>query len=158
MIASAVRCLVMLVLLTGVIDASEPTAIPQTFSVRIGGMLGSTFRVELSGKTLDYSVTRRRETSAPVKVTPTTEQWREFRKALDEANVWRWKSDYLNRRVMDGTQWSLDITYADRSIKAAGSNSYPDDKGKANGQPQFTPAFARYLAAVEKLLGGKPFK
>ena len=33
-----------------------------------------------------------------------------------------------------------------------------DDKGKANGQPQLTPAFARYLAAVEKLLGGKTFK
>ena len=150
--------LVVLVLLAGILNAGEPEENPQKLSARIGGMLGATFRVELSGRTLEYSVTRRRETSAPVKVTPTAEQWREFRKALDEVIVWRWKSDYLNRRVMDGTQWSLDIAYADRSIKAAGSNSYPDDKGKANGQPQFTPAFARYLAAVEKLLGGKTFK
>ena len=148
----------MLVLLTGGIDASEPTAIPQTFSARIGGMLGASFRVELSGETLEYTVARSRKTSEPAKVKPTAGQWREFRKALDEVNVWGWKSDYLNRRVMDGTQWSLDITYADRSIKAAGSNSYPDDKGKANGQPQFSPAFARYLAGVEKLLGGKTFK
>lgn len=120
--------------------------------------MGSTFHVELQERSLTYTVIRAGKRSDPVKVTPTAEQWRDFRKSLDDINIWRWESSYMNRKVMDGTQWKLEITYADHSAKTAGSNSYPDEQGKPNGQPQTTPAFGRYLEAIEKLLGGKTFK
>ncbi len=132
--------------------------VPKKLTLRIGGMLGSTFRVELVDGALVYKVIRAREPSEPVKVAPTPEQWREFRAALDALNVWEWKGDYLNRKVFDGTQWELKIEYPDRSLAAMGSNSYPDDEGKANGKPEFTAAFARYLNAVEKLIGGRVFR
>jgi hypothetical protein len=147
-----------LVLVPALLFAGGSAAIPQKFTAWIGGMMGSTFRVELHEGALMYSVTHGRKSGDPVKVTPTAEQWREFQKSLDEINVWRWGSSYMNHKIMDGTQWALDISYADHAIKTAGSNSYPDEKGKPNGQPQTTPAFGRYLEAVEKLLGGKAFR
>lgn len=81
-----------------------------------------------------------------------------FRASLDALNVWRWEADYMNRSAKDGTHWSLEIEYADHSLKVAGSNSYPDDTGKANGKPETTKAFKLYLAAMEKLLGNRTFK
>lgn len=139
-------------------DIRTPGAIPRKFAARIGGMLSITFEVKFLDGVLVYSTERARKTSDPVKITPTADQWREFRAALDDLKVWKWEADYINRKVHDGTQWSLEIEYPDHLIKASGSNSYPEDDGRSNGQPQMTPAFGRYLAAVEKLLGGKPFK
>jgi hypothetical protein len=138
--------------------AQQSDAVPRKLSARIGGMLSVTFQVELTDGALVYTSSRARETTELVKIKPTPDQWREFRAALDDINVWRWEPSYINRKILDGTQWSLEIEYADRSLKTGGSNSYPDDKGKPNGQPQSTPAFARYRATVEKLLGGKMFR
>lgn len=138
--------------------AQQSNTVPRKFSARIGGMLSVTFQIELTDGALVYTSSRARENTELVKIKPTVEQWREFRAALDDINVWRWEPSYINRKILDGTQWSLEIEYADRSIKTGGSNSYPDDKGQPNGQPQSTPAFARYRAAVEKLLGGKTFR
>ncbi|HEY8835624.1 MAG TPA: hypothetical protein VIM09_08570, partial [Chthoniobacterales bacterium] len=58
---------------------------------------------------------------------------------------------------VDGTQWMLDIVYADHSLTAHGDNNYPDATGKPNGSPEPTEAFNRYLAAIKKLIGGKSF-
>ena len=89
---------------------------------------------------------------------PTETQWVEFRRTLDELKVWRWRTEYPSNGIVDGTQWSLDIAFADRGIKTHGSNSYPDDAGKSNGEPEPTEAFKRYLEAVRKLTGGKSFQ
>jgi hypothetical protein len=78
-------------------------------------------------------------------ITPTAEQWREFRQSIDELKVWRWRPDYSDSAIMDGTQWQLELAYSDHSLKTGGSNKYPEH-------------FDRYLAAVQKLLGGKTFK
>jgi len=139
-------------------DTAKSAAVPRIFKARIGGMMGGTYRVELTDGTLVYSTSRGRKDGDPVKVTPTADQWREFRATLDDLNVWRWNADYMNQQVADGTQWALEIGYADHSLKAAGSNSYPDDNGKPNGKPDTTKAFGRYLAAVKKLLDNRTFK
>lgn len=132
--------------------------IPERFTARIGGMLGATYRVELTGETLRYSIERKREKSKPVEIKPTPAQWKVFRADLDAANIWQWEPSHVNRRVLDGTHWGLEIAYSDRSLKAQGSNSYPDDDGRPNGKPAMTAPFRRYLEAVEKLLGGKRFR
>ena len=139
-------------------DVQPSKVAPRNFSARIGGMLGATFKVELHDGGLVYSKMHGRKASDPIKITPTSKQWREFRAALDDLKVWQWEPEHMNRKIMDGTQWALEIEYPDCKLKAIGSNSYPDENGKPNGRPEMTPSFQRYLSAVENLLGGKSFK
>jgi len=139
-------------------DTQKSAAIPRKFKARIGGVEGSSYRVELTDEVLIFSTSRGRKDGDPVRITPTPDKWREFRASLDSLNVWRWDADYMNRKAKDGTQWSLEIEYPGHSLKVTGSNSYPYDTGKANDKPEMTAAFKRYLAAVENLLGNRTFK
>lgn len=49
------------------------------------------------------------------------------------------------------------IAFEDQAIKTHGSNNYPDHDGKSNGKPEPTASFIRFLDAIKKLTGGKPF-
>jgi hypothetical protein len=158
MITMLTRLSLLMLLAVGTF-AAEPVPIPKTFTASIGGFFGGSYRVELHQGVLTYSEAGRgKPKPITTTITPTEAQWREFRQALDEVKVWDWKGDYFNHHVTDGTQWALEVAYADQAIKATGSNSYPDDGGKSNGKPEQTKAFGRYLKAVEKLLGGKTFE
>ena len=149
-------------LLCSVSLAGEPDVMPKKFSAIIGGFLGSTHSVELRDGALRYI--EKKPTSAgngtlsSATFTPTLEQWQEFRKSLDELNVWQWHSDYPSGGVKDGTQWSLEIAYTDHVLKSHGDNNYPDASGKPNGKPEPTKDFSRYLAAIKKLIGGRRFE
>lgn len=138
--------------------ASETSAIPTRFVARIGGFLGSSYSVELKDGTLNYTASDRGQTNVRhATITPTDAAWRDFRKTLDELNVWQWRSDYPRGGVVDGTQWLFEIAYSDRTLKSRGDNNYPDAAGKPTGKPEFTPTFNRYLEAIKKLIGGKDF-
>ena len=89
---------------------------------------------------------------------PTKKQWAEFRETLDELDVWNWLGEYSNEEAADGTQWDPDVEYAVRHVVSFGSNSYPGQQVKSKGMPEPTKALLRHCAAVEKLLGGRPFK
>ena len=152
-------------LFCGASFAAEPAPIPKQFSALIGGFFGPTYVIELRDGTLHYTEHKRStgpgpKPTASATITPTAEQWREFRESLDQLNVWRWRPDYNNDAIADGTQWRLEIKYADHALKTEGSNDYPDATGapKAKSDIATTKTFDRYLAAVEKLLGGKTFK
>lgn len=138
--------------------AGETNAIPRHFHTRIGGFMGNTYEVQLQDGCLQYETFGRGNKSDPVRVCPTEEQWREFRRELDAIGVWRWREQYSNPGVADGTQWSLDVTYPDRAVKTQGSNNYPGDTPDSSGVPSGSKAFARYLKAVQRLLGGKAFQ
>jgi hypothetical protein len=154
-------CFATLSLLMGPFAASaeEAALIPARFTARIGGFLGATYDIELRRDGVSYTKfgAGHRKPSVTI-IRPTTAQWGEFRLALDELRVWQWRSEYPNTGTRDGTQWALDIAYGDRALKTMGDNNYPTAAGKPNRKPQMTEAFGRYLAAVEKLLGGKTFK
>ena len=139
--------------------APELICIPKQFHAYIGGFMGLSYNVELRGGRITYSVFEG-HSSKPnaTTITPTAAQWCEFRQALDGLKIWHWLGDYPSQGVMDGTQWSLDIVYADRVLKTKGDNNYPDDTGKPNGKPEPTSTFNCYLAAVKKLLGGENFQ
>ena len=149
----------MLFLLTTVtlMSAEKPSSMPKRLSAYIGGFMGG-YQVELRNGSLTCT-TFGGGTSKPKRatVTPTAMQWREFRQTLDDLNVWQWRADYPNDRTIDGWQWTLNVGYADRTIKTRGDNNYPDSVGKPNGEPEPTKAFDRYLEAVRKLTGGMPF-
>src|SRR4051812_13699331 len=110
------------------VRASEAD-VPTRFRASIGRFLSSTYVVELDHGRLNYSVTKPYNESEQAHITPTTEQWVAFRKALDELKLWQWRTNYPNPNVLDGTGWSIEIQYADRSNQIVGVNSYPKTSG-----------------------------
>ena len=126
--------------------SAERTNIPLELSAFIGGFFGASYTVELKDGILHYSV-RENGKETTTTITPTAEQWPSFRRALDELNIWNWRKHYKDRHVLDGTLWSVNIVYQGRKLASDGSNEYPRRK-----------EFEQYLAAVRKLLGGKPFR
>jgi len=133
--------------------------IPKRFDASIGGFMGSSYQLELHGDTLTYTafgVGHRNPERATV--VPSAAQWRDFKEALDVLKVWKWREDYPTQGTVDGTQWTLDIAYADCALKTHGNNSYPDSTGKPKGKAEPAKAFNLYLAAIKKLTGGKTFQ
>jgi hypothetical protein len=139
------------------VNASEISAIPQRFHTRIGGFLGFTYELQLRDGSLDYRKSGGGQNSEHSSVRPTVEQWTEFRRELDAIEIWRWRAQYSNPRVVDGTQWSLDVAYHDRAIKSQGSNEYPGST-PGDGGPSASEVFTRYLKAVQRLVGGRAFE
>ena len=131
--------------------AGGPEFIPEQFAADIGRQgRGPVYSVQLQGTTLQYA-----KDKTVRKITPTKEQWRAFRRALDEANVWGWRPEY-RANVTDGTAWSLRIKYSDHALNVKGHNAYPDHAGNPNEILE-TRSFTRYLLAVQQLLGNRPF-
>ena len=154
-------CLTLFIILrVAAISAPEPTLIPKQLNAYIGGFDGLSYKVELRDGVLSYTVftSLLSNPKATATMMPTATQWHEFRQILDDLKIWQWRDDYPNKTVRDGTQWSLEITYADKALKTKGDNNYPDDVGKPNGKPERTETFNRYLLGVKKLLGGKNFE
>jgi len=159
MILSRLCCLTIFFLFeVSAISAPQPSSIPKHFNAYIGGFMGVSYKVELREGILTYTVWQNPSNQKATTITPAETQWHEFRQTLDELKIWQWRGNYPNKNVKDGTQWSIDIIYADRVLKTKGDNSYPDDAGKPNGKPEPTEVFNRYLSAVQKLMGGKTFR
>jgi hypothetical protein len=142
--------------------AAAPAMVPEKFGAFIGGFLGSTYLVELRDGALHYTEKKVRngrfQVTESATVTPTVQQWEEFRKNIDELNLWQWRADYPSQGIVDGTQWSLEIAYADHVLKTNGSNNYPDASGNPSGNSNVTKTFGRYLAAIKRLIGGRSFE
>ena len=78
--------------------------------------------------------------------TPSTKEWEEFWQTVDTLKVWSWKKNYINRGVIDGTQWELRIKRKGRRRRTIfGSNAYPQPKGTFNS----------FIKAINKLSGSK---
>ena len=78
--------------------------------------------------------------------TPSTKEWEEFWQTVDTLKVWSWKKNYINRDVIDGTQWELRIKRKGRRRRIIfGSNAYPQPEG----------TFESFLDAITKLSRGK---
>lgn len=141
------------------ISAAEPSPIPTKFNAYVGGFMGASYSVELHDGILIYTASGLGHSNPKhKKITPTPPQWLEFRQTLDDLKVWQWRNEYPTDGTHDGTQWSLEIAYADRTLRSKGDNNYPDAAGKPNRSSETTKAFKRYLAAVQKLIGGETFK
>ena len=135
-------------------SAAKPSPVPKRLSAYVGGYMGVSYSVELHKDTLTYTTFDDGHTNPEhATITPSAAQWSEFRRTLYDLKLWQWRNEYPNTDILDGTQWSLDIAYADHALKTHGDNSYPDAHGKPNGKPNSTKVFNRYLASVEKLTG-----
>jgi len=132
---------------------------PKRFHVSIGGHMGPSYSVqrvhgELLYKSCEQGYANWKTETIPV----TDEQWGTFRAAIDSLDVWRWEREYLNPGVCDGTQWGVDIAYADKRIRSHGDNNYPTGDATGSGGPKETEIFDRFIRAVQFLVGGRDFQ
>lgn len=145
-------CSVFLLFVAPATLAGEPPYLPKTFTANIRPGWTPSCSLELQGNSVLYSKDAGPDKTT-IKVTPTREQWRAFRRALDEQNVWRWRAKYF-RSVSDSTAWSIHIEYPDRSLTAEGYAAFPA-RSDDPSLPKY--AFARYRLAIQKLIGDRPF-
>lgn len=141
----------------------EPDGIkPLGLEFWIGGYSGPNHSVKLVNGVLKYELHEHRYQDSPVKeleIIPTHRKWLNFRKKLDEIDVWQWKHDYPNPGVCDGTQWELEIDYGVKKKNCSGDNAYPgwegikivDDATVMKDDPN---EFDAFLHALKLLLGG----
>lgn len=141
------------------VSARESSGPPEVFEAFIGGMMGPSFSVKWDGRHLAYTkFGPGGAKSPPERIVVPADRWPEFRAVLDGLDVWKWKAEYENPGVVDGTGWSLRITWDGRRMESGGTNNYPDARGRPNDRPEPTPTFRRFLAAVEHLAGGREFR
>lgn len=56
----------------------------------------------------------------------TKDRWDSFITEVFDCGVSEWDSTYVDHNILDGTQWSLEITGDFETINIIGSNAYPD--------------------------------
>jgi hypothetical protein len=91
----------------------------------------------------------------PDEIQPSAKQWRNFRRTLDRLNVWCWQRNYLDPAVCDGTNWSAEIVYSDRSLVSSGNNCFPGRDGRALSITvhERDNTFENFCRAVGRLIG-----
>lgn len=126
---------------------------PDTLHFGIGGFESLCWNVELKADALHVRSWRAgNESGSETVLTPSPEAWSKFWQAVDAANVWRWKADYTDNDVLDGTQWGLELAHAGRRVSCEGSNAYPDHNAPGYDE---SPSFTQLLSALRTLTGVK---
>ena len=118
---------------------------PTQLLVSIGGYFGRSYTVSLQNSALRYQSFERGAPLADEILVPTDRDWSAFLSALNSAGVWGWSTDYQDPGTMDGTSWSIEISWGERSLVSQGANAFPT-------------AFDDLLEAVSHLVGGRAFE
>ena len=136
-------------------------ALPKRLCISIGGFFGPCYEVTLKKGRLTYTYWPPRESSSQEpepqreEIQVSAEQWQNFGRTLNRLNVWCWQRNYSDPHVCDGTGWSAEIVYSDRSLVSGGSNSFPGRDGRAVPitEDRTDNTFARFCRAVAHLVG-----
>jgi len=144
--------------LAGMLPFSNAVAVisdkPDILEVSIGGLFGPAFQAQLQKDTILYT-SRKPDNSTPRTVTlpiPNA-RWVIFKNKIDALNIWKWPKFCENVDVLDGTQWKVEIHYANQSIESSGSNSFPMAAGICNHSPNASEDFNKFLHAMRELTG-----
>ena len=130
---------------------SPKILLPEVFRFAIGGHCRDYLLVELrNGKLACCYTDSGYFFGEPAWLEPSPEQWQDFLRAAAEAGVWTWDANYLNIRVLDGTQWSLQLQSDGRSVRCEGDNAYPGSTSTDHGPDT---AFGHFLKAIRDLTG-----
>jgi len=82
-------------LITVACSAKAESVIPQKLGIYVGSFIFGAWHVVLHGQTLTCTQEQYgREDQNGLPVTPSLEQWRGFRQAMDKLAVWRWQRVY----------------------------------------------------------------
>lgn len=136
---------------------------PTSFKASIGGFFGPSFAVELTPEgDLRYASNPRTfvsddagTTRETVKVAPAA--WQRLCNELDAIGAWRWKPNYVDASVHDGTSWSFEIEVDGQSLKSGGYNAWPGGSVSSPGASSADTSFQAWLHAVSALVGGRDF-
>lgn len=130
-------------------------ASPQQFEYFFGNLMFGYESLELKDHKLLYTNSSPGgKTTREIKVSDA--QWQTLRGHMDKLKVWGWQPSYVGS-LMDGTQWHLKLTYADKKLDAKGSNAFPDETG-AMAKPgddvsQESEYFKQVLTAIRQTFG-----
>ncbi|WP_217437534.1 hypothetical protein [Paenibacillus sp. JMULE4] len=103
----------------------------------IGGFFGTSHQVYLNTKTSGlvlkyvssegYGVDIKNDCDGiDILRVPVHDQWIEFNDDMLHCYFIDWKPRYVDKNVLDGTQWGLEVTFENgTTIKRHGSNDYP---------------------------------
>jgi hypothetical protein len=159
---------------------STVKALPERLRISIGGYFGPCYSVTLEEGRLIYTYSARGPSGGEPKpewplepklrellglsplpgldeIQPSAKQWQAFRTALNRLNAWCWKAKYSDPGVCDGTGWSAEIVYSDRSLLSSGNNCFPGRDGRAisvTGDERDN-TFEKFSRAVARLVGRK---
>jgi hypothetical protein len=82
---------------------------------------------------------------------PSLREWERFWHAVTRLGVWQWADGYDRGGRSGSPSWSLELVVGDRRLRTSGFDAYPP---LAEG-PEPSPEFARFCAAVSRLVGGR---
>ena len=94
------------------------------FRFSMGGFTYGTISLELMGNNIAQKDTFGNDIET---YSPSQDDWNAFSDSLKKLNVWKWKKNYLDSGVLDGTQWELSIQEGPKKKSCYGSNDYPPD-------------------------------
>ncbi len=136
-------------------------ALPKRLCISIGGFFGAGYEVSLKKGRLTYTCWPPRESYSQEpepqreEIQPSGKQWQNFRSTLNRLNVWCWQRNYSDPAVCDGTGWSAEIVYSDRSLVSSGDNCFPGRDGRALSitADEADNTFENFCRAVGRLIG-----
>lgn len=95
----------------------------------IGGYFGgyTLYQIDLTQNDIKLLITPPFSDDSESDTLPVCIDKKDFLEQFREIYIGEWRSRYVNKGVLDGTQWSLDIYYSNdkRSVHIYGSNAYP---------------------------------
>ena len=138
-------------------DKSLNALAPLRLKIEVGGWHCVTKTLSLTKGKLIYEVMDFRKGQHAEIVTPSDEQWKDFRSALDRIVVWNWLKDYSTPVVIDGSYWEIKIIYADKKIISSGFGNYPTADGSSSGPKEYTRTYMQLIKAVRALIGKPRF-
>jgi hypothetical protein len=152
--------------------------LPKRLRIGIGGYFGPCYGVTLEKGHLIYTYSARGPSGGepkpewplepelrrllglkplpqPEEIQVSAKQWRAFRRTLDRLDIWSWQRKYSDPFVCDGTRWSAEIVYSDRSLVSSGDNCFPGRDGRALSITvhERDNTFENFCRAVGRLIG-----
>jgi hypothetical protein len=136
-------------------------ALPKRLCISIGGFFGPCYRVTFKKGRLTYTYLPSRDSCSQEpepqreEIQPSAKQWQTFRSGLDRLDVWCWQGNYSDPAVCDGTGWSAEIAYSDRSVVSSGDNCFPGRDGRAIAitADETDNTFEKFCRAIARLIG-----
>jgi len=62
-----------------------------------------------------------------IQLNPNSKKWATFLVEIENLRVWEWEASYHQLDMCDGSQWELQMTMGDKSVKSYGSNKLPEN-------------------------------
>jgi hypothetical protein len=136
-------------------------ALPKRLRISIGGFFGPCYEVTFKKGRLTCTYLPPRDSCSEEphpqreEIQPSAKQWQNFRSTLNRLNVWCWQAKYSDPFVCDGTGWSAEIVYSDRSLLSSGDNCFPGRYGRAIPitADETDNTFEKFCRAVARLVG-----